>query len=709
MTVQTARLLKEARSLFWPWIIVLLLGVTPAFAGEFSLGSIPVSQLALFGVLIGIPLIAALPFGLEFQHGTMPVLLSQPVDRRKIWTEKVVTALAFATSAAVLSYLTWHTAFADDRRLEWMWVVFIVLAVSSAAYWALVGKSMITGMALNLIAAGALIGMALSFMTIAGAAEVSAPIAILAIPISAFMFWLGRRKFIRFESTGAAAGIDLMERGLGGAGVLFRATRTNASLNMIRRELRLLAPVWLFAVVAVLFLMCLTPIRLITTGTRPLLSAIAASLSATVIGISLALAPLLAGTLSIGEERTAGTQIWNLILPLSNRRQWLLKLVAGFTTCLACQVFVLFAAWVFGRWAFTPEANVFFNSIQNRVSEASLTTVIFLSAFWCACALRGTVRASLLAFPVVALITAAGTIGVQIGRIVGVPALNSILITWFHPYLFSGQLFSVFRSTSPIVATVPMLAFAMFQSYRLFRYDLTSEQSIVIRRLVSLLIVGLLSGVAIYTALDFPARANRQLTTVLSELHDAVARLGPANLPMHVSLDQLTQTNPLSTTSRRWLRDSDITVYPIEPAVPSPDAKTSAFYISVKFPNGNDCRATRSSNIPGLRIVGNIFSSCESPDFRHRQITRTRFLPAEVAQTMRIHEVKPVAPSDKAATVKLRVFIQSDGTVKWIYPLSGDEPFITAAVNAVQQWRYQPMQMLGWPANAMTEVTINFP
>ena len=327
MTPRTIRLIKEARPLLWPWTVVTMLGAARALIGEFWIGTVNFTVLTSFAAFIALALLATLPFGVEFQHQTLPALLCQPVERAKVWAEKMTVSTAFTLSAAAMYYLNWHGAFQDDSAIQLTWfLVIILLTFCSAPYWTLAGKSTISGLVLNLVAAGMLNGIGLYLMTIGniGQANKLRVGTILALSLSGVMVWLGRRKFIHFESTGATGGRDLMA---GGLGRLFRPTRTSASLNLVRNELRLLAPVWLPSVLAVLCLIGLRPIRWLTEGKSEVLSTIVSSFAAVVIAISIGLAPLLAGTLSVGEERTAGTQTWNLVLPLSNRKQWLLKFV----------------------------------------------------------------------------------------------------------------------------------------------------------------------------------------------------------------------------------------------------------------------------------------------------------------------------------------------------------------------------------------------
>src|SRR6185436_17017420 len=142
----------------WPWIVVSILGATGLFIGERSIGPISLKPITLLVALVGIPLLATLPFSTEFQHHTLSVLLSQPEDRAKIWEEKAFVAIAFAFSSAVFYYLSWEGAPGNGPSAQLLtWPLLTLITIGSAAYWTLVGKSTISGVMLNLMAAGVLI------------------------------------------------------------------------------------------------------------------------------------------------------------------------------------------------------------------------------------------------------------------------------------------------------------------------------------------------------------------------------------------------------------------------------------------------------------------------------------------------------------------------------------------------------------------------
>jgi protein TonB len=61
-----------------------------------------------------------------------------------------------------------------------------------------------------------------------------------------------------------------------------------------------------------------------------------------------------------------------------------------------------------------------------------------------------------------------------------------------------------------------------------------------------------------------------------------------------------------------------------------------------------------------------------------------------------------------AGTVRLSVLIGKDGTVQNIKVISGPPPLVAAAMQAVQQWVYQPTLLNGIPVEVVTTVNVNF-
>lgn len=86
---------------------------------------------------------------------------------------------------------------------------------------------------------------------------------------------------------------------------------------------------------------------------------------------------------------------------------------------------------------------------------------------------------------------------------------------------------------------------------------------------------------------------------------------------------------------------------------------------------------------------------------------------AGVAQGLLIHQVAPVYPSEARnsrieGTVVLQAVIGKDGRIKDLRLISGRKELASAAIGAVQQWRYKPYLLAGNPIEMQTTITVKF-
>lgn len=83
------------------------------------------------------------------------------------------------------------------------------------------------------------------------------------------------------------------------------------------------------------------------------------------------------------------------------------------------------------------------------------------------------------------------------------------------------------------------------------------------------------------------------------------------------------------------------------------------------------------------------------------------------AQKTLVHIVKPRYPEEAKAqliqgTVVLHVLIGADGTMQEIHLVSGHPLLVSAAVEAVSQWRYRPFVYQGHPVPVDTQISVVF-
>jgi ABC-type transport system involved in multi-copper enzyme maturation permease subunit len=580
MNAKTTRILKEARPLFWPWCAVLGASALALLHPPSPL--LGVSDLAF---VLGVLLMATLPFGSEFQNRTFSLLLSQPISRMQIWREKLSIAAVVVSTAALVCFSCLRAS-----GFHWRWGITGVTAivfVASAPFWTLLTRSIVGGAVLNCGAyiLNLFLGMQV-FVWGWGHSKLAASTFIatmdfVSLGYAGLMLWLGWRKLARFQAIGEMAGDDLLTAGPDVLPVVWfswlRCRPTGAVLNLMRKELRLLRPVWLISMLAAVVWVCLTGLRMLHPhgSFRHYESAVVS-----VATISTLIIAILAGSLPLGEERTSGTLLWHLTLPVSARRQWFIKLsMALFAGFVGAGLLPLLIA---GR--FLASAHMIAEAHFGRNLLVGVVLLTF-AAFWCACAVKGTVPAVLWTLPVMIALYYA----VELGKWAG-PAFTNLFFARFDPFanlkfadavsrLGSTSFFRLIDAASTnmtdsvqaelaltALILVPTLLYAGIQSYRLFRTQLQAGAMSLVRNLLPLAGTAFLCGFAALAFYAAVGRARNYKTIALLETVQAIQKLSSraakldAAHPVELTVDDLAKAAPLSKSARRWLGNSHITL-----------------------------------------------------------------------------------------------------------------------------------------------------
>ena len=611
MTAQNIRVMKEARALFWPWCAVMLLGLLHLSGVRSRFYDV---DLTVVGFLIGVPLLSALSFGNEFQYRTASLLLAQPTSRLQIWREKLAVMLIAVLSVTLVYYAAWRQ-FLQSSLLGWVSdAAFLVMVVGSATLWILIARSTLGGLILNvgvqgsiLIVTAALMGV-FSLNPVVPAPAFSALLTLLvaALCYAGIMLWLGWRKLSGFQATGETAGHDLLASRPwfipDSLAELFRWQPEGATLNLIRKELRLLRPVWLLTIGWVAFLVALSPFRSVAKHVSIDFDIIAD----VAITMYLILVAIPAGSISMGEERQLGTHSANLMLPVSVRRQWLIKVGCNVLAGLVCGLLAIAVT----DFVFRPgwQLQTVLRSPQVLLYELSLMLLMTLPSFWSACAGNGTVRSAAWTIPGLALLAAAPSVARFIGDANWLNRAVNRFVVVAHPFPVSLHGSNVLIVFSPLfylpLATGPVIALALFQSYRMFRREQAESVRSVIGHLVLLWIVVLISIFSTNVVVSYAQAIFSQQRDVLAEVARAVDNLplDPAKLdsahPQPVTLQDLSRVYPLSETARTWLSNADIGIYP-RPANPlrwgRTQEPTGKFAAVLQFSNGSECRVYDST------------------------------------------------------------------------------------------------------------------
>jgi hypothetical protein len=621
MTAKTTRILKDARPLLLPWCAVALAGAVPLVH--------PLAWTTLI-CLVGffvVPLLATLSLGEEFQHRTLSLLLSQPVGRMEIWGEKLgVTVVAVVSAVLVFSLALRATAFHPGRLELAFAAAWIVAITASATFWTLFTRSTVGGIALN-IGVQSFIMINVPWANLAEwlrARGYLSPLNTIVVPtVTVFcyagvMLWLGGRTLARFQVTGGMAGDDLLMAGPdvmpGALAGWLRCRPAGGVLNLFRKELRLLRPVWLVSLLAALGWACLTLFGfLFERGfSRNFETAVV------IMGVgSTLMITILAGSMPLGEERTAGTHSWHLTLPVSALLQWRIKLyMALFVGLVGAGLLPMLIA----HRSLLASSHIL---VDVNLGMKWLLEVLLLTfaSFWCACALNGTVRAVVWVTPAVIVLGLANRFGDWTGR--GVMDLVVSRFNLFADFKFTDAVVSRFRTSqflqfvvwgmwwhdylTPVVVfiLVPTLLLAMIQSYRLFRTQLQDSTLSLVRHLWPLALLVFLCSLPssaldslVFHASNLIWRAEFETLGAIEKIHPDTANLD-ASHPLQLRVEDLAKASPLSDITRRWLGNSRVTIAPHK--IPSgldwwggrfrnpPAAPFQDYLVTIQFAGGSDC------------------------------------------------------------------------------------------------------------------------
>jgi hypothetical protein len=581
------RLAKELRALWLAWCVAALAAAgylvalnQSGFArGEF--GSFLIG-LAGFAFVAGCLLLAALPMGSELQERTLALLLSQPLERARLWKEKLLAA-TIAVGALAIVHGTAAGATGQVRLGEAViYLLFLAAAICSAGYWTLATRSVIGGI---VTAVGAPIGLSFAVHVTVyyglglrpGFDErTTTVLAICAGAVySAFFLWLGRRQFVELElkdplTWGNAQVPEAFVPKILVA--LFRCRPAGALRNLIRKEVCLQKPIFLISAVfatgwfLVFFLLVVEPAhQYIYVGTLNALTA-----------IQIILTVVLTGCVSLGEEKALGLAAWHLTLPVSARRQWLVKLgvAAGVVVVMGFVLPLLLAVLTSIK---TNVGLAYF--LANKQPDGALwtslaLTVVFVLSFWSGSLAKDTVRAALicvLAFIGILVCVSLGA-GIPEPFFISSPrhasgltsGLLSSLIAYFQlsPYFFETHPGTVANSVLLVILAVTLIL--LTQSLVQFRRAQT--QTAVLLKYSVILAVLVLAGSFWCADLMRSIRGQRE-SPLVAEVTDALSSVLRQDSKLsegqvrRVMAQELESSDLLSYRAKLWLRNSTIDVH----------------------------------------------------------------------------------------------------------------------------------------------------
>jgi len=297
------------------------------------------------------------------------------------------------------------------------------------------------------------------------------------------------------------------------------------------------------------------------------------------LGSFFLLAPIFAGVLSLGEERSSGTQAWHMTLPISPLRQWLIKLVMAMVTGFASSVLLpLLVVIAVGSALGSPFMFVDFRGLRDWML---LVPIMTFAAFWCACAANGTVRASLwvAAAPMAIWVARSGGtwLGEELARTTG--TLRDLVLSWFHLSPLTFATITDSARAGVLWLFVPALLLGLMQSYRLFRIQPQDSLLWMLRCVMPLAMVTILWSFSV------SAGFVSSRWEPFDETRRALDKLQPRTAKLELTGEDLAKNSSLTALTRRWLRGSSILV--------APDKVHSSGYLATfHLASGLECRLT---------------------------------------------------------------------------------------------------------------------
>jgi hypothetical protein len=266
--------------------------------------------------------------------------LGWPFWKRRLWGLAGLGLAILVFHAATQFFLRQAYAVHPASQDMVLGGMFMLAAVCSSGFWTLGARSTIGGAVFN--AAGQFLGVLILGLVLPNlhpALAIDGPYAAGTILVGGLVYslvflWLGWRTFSRLELSAAAVGegVDLSQQ------VGWRWPRMGwlkcsprgGLLNLVRKELVLQRPTFLVAAVLAGCWLVTFVIQWVAPERREFCHALASALAF----ISVPLTLLLAGSVSLGEEKSLGISAWHLTLPIRAWRQWWIKVGVSVVTGL---------------------------------------------------------------------------------------------------------------------------------------------------------------------------------------------------------------------------------------------------------------------------------------------------------------------------------------------------------------------------------------
>jgi len=575
------RLKKEFQSLFWPWVMAALIGAIPLLSwllpsAQFEQNFRSVYVLSGAGFVLGIALLATMPFGEEFSLRTMPMLLSHPVSRRQIWTDKIKITLLLTITIALLNtagYLPFLGLAQEELKLG---VAFLVFTVSSGAFFTLFTRSTIGGTVLCLFTQALALVLMYAFTQKDyyrvgywnPQTQTETYILYGSLLFSPVFLFLGWKLFARLQYASTAdfelpASVQTMA-GKRLLAFILRIKPTSPLFNLTTKELAFYKPV---LVMGLLFSLLWIGIAILHTIYPHKWHLLSETLNGfTVIYVPLVL--LICGCVSLGEEKSLGLHASNLTLPVSWKTQWLLKLSIAVLMGLIFGM-LLPVSLVKLETLLTHDAlKTGMKALLTEMTILKLLCLVFAGAisvgFWAATVTKRTIHAAFLTAFTILVVTTFHTMGksVKLDSVPSIAYFSDWITAQFHLRLgWAGGFSDHLLYSSYVFISVLFLLLSWF-GYR----RQTSSKKALSCFAALILFTSWLAGCLVG---GFVQQARTQLNPkfyFVKESADALHELQADVWGLHktpvlwYSSQTLATTEKLSPLTRKWLEHSFVTV-----------------------------------------------------------------------------------------------------------------------------------------------------
>jgi hypothetical protein len=466
MKAMNALVAKEIRLLLPAYAAALVLAVLPVWFLPSYRSADPTFYI-LCAFWFGIVMLALSSFGREFGMKTFPLLLAQPLERRRVWWTKT----AVLAGAITTVFLAWAISCAPRISRDWgtgTWSE--AMAAGGLAAAALVAGGLCMTLLLRQVAAAFWFTILVPWAIVVVGGAWGIPdwvgyLALVAYTVAAFVW--ARWQFLNAQEVGWTGGTIALPG--------WRAGDATQSGNRSRRPLAALF--WKeiqlhqigLAGMAGLFGLHLGVVvvrkyagHAVGPGLRAILDVFAGAWF---------LVPLLVAAPSVAEERKLGTMQAHLSLPVSRKVQFIVKL---FTVLLISGLLSAVLLWTAEGIGSVLKAGSLLEALRTGFNPATLGELCFIFLAWSLiCFYASTLASGVIQSFAASVLTAAAlwSVAILIGR------LAPIFEQCFGFGLFSG--YSVLHIALPVLVVAFLyLSYRNFQSasesWQLWRRNLIS-------------------------------------------------------------------------------------------------------------------------------------------------------------------------------------------------------------------------------------------